>query len=128
MLQAVQKPRLAGLFLKCCALLFGYTLWNMVSKHHPIKTIIEIPVSFYNNTGFIITSPETIQIKVLGTRKAVFKTAHTAAVHCDVATLQEGKNSMKISNEQIFLPEAISLLDYIPKIISVTVTTEQKTL
>lgn len=87
-----------------------------------------IPVSFYNSAGFTITSPEAIQIKVLGTRNAVFKTAHTAAVHCDVTTLQEGKNSVRLSSEQIFLPEAISLVDYTPKIITVMVTAEQKTL
>lgn len=128
MLQVIQKPLLAGLILKCCAIVCGYALWDMMNKPYPIKTTLNIPVSFYNNTNFKIEAPETIQIKILGNRKGIFKTAHTAAVHCDVANLQEGKNSMQLSDEQIFLPEAISLLDYTPKIITVTITPEQKTL
>lgn len=124
----IERPRLNALFLKCCALILGYALWNIMSKPHSIQITIPVPVSFYNTDTRTLTAPDTIHVKISGPRKDIFKTAYNASLHCDAALLHEGANTVTLSEQQIFLPDTVSLVDYRPTKIIVTVTSTPLTI
>ena len=118
------KPsRLRMLALKAGALLCGYALWHTTSKYQKITLTKDIPICFYNvPTDIKLDAPETISVTYQGTRENVFLTVFDSAVHVDAQNMHEGDHYQNITREQIFLPESVRLLDYIPTQIAFSVT------
>lgn len=120
---SLKTHHLNKLSLKICSLILGYSLWNVVSKPYKTYANVPIPVSFYNTPATKqIEAPESITIQMYGQRDLLFNTAQSAAVHCDAQKLREGKNSIAITDAQIFLPQGVTLVHCIPSTINVTVT------
>ena len=110
----LKTSHLNGLFLKCCSLIIGYTLWSIMSQPYAVQTTIMAPISFYNTHEAVTVQPESVKITVHGTRKELYKTALRVAVHCDGSVLQPGENKITVTPEQILLPETVTLLHYSP--------------
>lgn len=107
--------RLHTLVLKLAALLCGYALWHTTSKYQKITITKEIPLCFYNNSpDTLIEAPDTISVTFQGNRENIFGTTFDSAVHIDAHSLQEGDQKQTITREQIFLPESVRLLHYVP--------------
>ncbi len=117
----VKIPHLHAFALKCCALIFGYTLWHTISEPYKIETMLEVPLSFYNTNTITVQAPESVRIKVYASRKQLFKAAQSAAIHYDASLLQQGTQVITLASGHIFLPESVSLLHSIPTKIKVTV-------
>lgn len=115
--------RLSKLVLKTSALLCGYALWHTTSKYQKITISKAIPVCFYNvSEDMLLEGPEMITITCQGTRENLFKVAFDSALHVDAHNLHEGFQKKTIAPEQIFLPESVRLVHYVPTEIPLTVT------
>lgn len=102
--------------LKLFSLLLGYLMWHILSSHQTITKAITIPVCFYNTTQErTIKAPETLQITLRGKRSS-FNDAYMKdlALHIDAAALTKQTTIVPVSSSQLFLPESIALVNYVP--------------
>lgn len=123
MSHTLKKKYLNALSLKCLALIFGYGLWHIISQPYKVQTTLTVPLSFYNiPRTHSIAAPETVVLKVYGQRKMLFTAARTTTIHCDASGYTPGTHVVALADQQIFLPEGVSLLHSIPTTVTITVT------
>ena len=120
MLISKKQHLLNNLSLSVLSLLMGYALWQAVSQPYTIEATFSVPLSFYNTEDLTITAPETIFIRLNGTRKNLYKMAANIAIHYNANDLPEGIITLKITPANLFLPDTVLLLHYVP--IEITVT------
>ncbi len=103
-------------FIKINACLIGYGLWLTLGQHHIITRTFTIPVCVYNqHQNKAIISPDVVQLTISCTRKLFyFFDAHNTAIHIDATNLHEGINTVILEKQNLFLPDAISLVNLIP--------------
>ncbi len=122
MLNSPKPHHLKKLFLKCCALLFGYSLWLGFTEHHKIQKTISVPLTFFNVLDDIkIEAPETVQLSLYGTRRALANAHYKASIHCNAAQYTQEKQILTLHNQQIFLPKNVRLLHCIPSTITLEI-------
>ena len=114
LISAKQHP-LNNLSLSIVSLILGYTLWQALSQPHKIATKLSVPVSFYNTQGTTLEAPENVTVALHGTRKELYKLAHNLAVHIDAQAVPSGESSVSLNEKNLFLPESVRLLHYVPK-------------
>lgn len=118
-----KKQHLLNTFsLSILSLCLGYVLWQTMSQPYKLDATFLVPLSFYNTEGHSIEAPETITIRLYGTRKDLYKTTANLALHYDVALLASGTHTLKVSSENLFLPDSVLLLHYVPIEITITKT------
>ncbi len=123
MSRSTKPSRLRTLVLKAGALLCGYALWHTTSKYQKITLTKDVPLCFYNVPADIrLEAPEMISVTYQGTRENIFVTAFDSAIHVDAQNMHEGHYTQAIAREQIFLPESVRLLHYVPTEIALSVT------
>ncbi|MFT6765373.1 MAG: hypothetical protein ACJAZS_000249 [Alteromonas naphthalenivorans] len=113
---------LNNLSLSIISLLLGYALWQAVSQPYTLETVFQAPLSFYNTEHLSIQAPETMPIRLRGTRKDLYKTIANLAIHYDATQFSEGTHTLKATHKNLFLPDSILLLHYLPIEITVTKT------
>lgn len=113
---------LNNLSLKILAVVFGYTLWKTMSDGHNAQLARRIPVSFYNNQGLIIESPDSVEVSLLGTRSSLYKLTRNLALHIDATGLQQGSNTITPNEQLLLLPEQIKLLHCTPSALNISIT------
>lgn len=116
MAQTVVRQLVNNTPLKLFSLLLGYLMWHILSSHQTITTSLTIPVCFYNTTqDYTLKAPETLQITLRGKRSS-FNEAYMKdlALHIDAASLTKQTTILPVSSAQLFLPENIALVNYVP--------------
>ena len=109
-----------NLFLKCSALFFGYLLWNIVGYNHTITISLTIPVVVYHQGTATINAPESVRVTLRTSRKNLVTLHSTLAVHIDAETLSLGSTIIPLDRSLLFVTDAIDVLHYNPKEITVT--------
>lgn len=114
--------------LKVCSLIFGYTLWALISNHHVTTRTITVPVCFNavpaNLT--LVNAPDTIAVSVRAPRKDLLNLAQEpCSLQIDGRALAVGANSITLQREKLVLPERIKVVHYSPR--TLTITTKQRT-
>jgi hypothetical protein len=122
MLISKKQHLLNNLSLSILSLLLGYALWQAISQPYKLDTVVSAPLSFYNTEDITIQAPETISLHLQGTRNDLYKTTAHLAIHYDALQFKEGTNTLKVTTENLFLPDTVLLLHYLPIEISVTKT------
>ncbi len=123
MLSSPKPNPLNKLCLKLCALIFGYTLWSGFTEHHKIQKAVGIPLSFFNAPEKIqIDAPETVQLTLYGTRRALAAAHYEGSVHCNGSKLTEGTHTVALHDQQIFLPKTVLLLHCVPDKITLSIS------
>lgn len=127
MAQKIARTLMNNIPLKLFSLLLGYTIWHIISAHQTVTRTVTIPVCFYNTTPESkITAPETLTITLQGKRSALYEPSiNDLALHIDAATLNKQKTITPISSSQLFLPENVSLVHYVPSPLIIEKTIEQ---
>ena len=102
----------------------GYWLWMLLGQSIPVTISRSIPLVFDAVTeSQSIDAPETITVYLQGTRKTVYDLDHQSlALHIDARTLKDGKNSLPVTPDMLFLPYHIHMVHYKPLPIIITVT------
>jgi hypothetical protein len=108
--------------LKFIALLSGYILWRVISNYHITSMTFMVPLSFYNIATYKITAPETVSVTLKGHKKSFIQLAETLAIHINIAMLHEGDNEIRVSNQNLFLPNEIKLVKWSPHYFTITLT------
>lgn len=110
--------------LKAISCILGYSSWYLLGNLCVHTTQVTVPLTFYNTQKkWTIEAPETISISLAG-RRSPIRSLETKklAIHVDGSTLQSGTQPITIATHQLFLPDSIKLVHYIPATITVTVT------
>lgn len=119
--QALKQYPLNNLSLKVLALIFGYTLWQTMSTSHKVKVSLRAPISFYNEQNLTIDAPESIMVSLQAHRGTLYELTRDLAVHIDAKTLSEGNNTIALNQHNLFLPEAVKLLNCKPSTVTISV-------
>ena len=109
-------------FLKIIALISGYLLWRVISGYHTTTITFLAPLSFYNTTSYHIRAPEAVSITLKGHKKSFIQLAETLALHINIALLHEGENHIRVSTENLFLPDGVKLVEWSPHYFTITLT------
>ena len=109
--------------LKAISLILGYTFWHIFGAAH-VKTIeLNVPLCFHSTpANHIIKAPNTINVQLMGKRTYLYALDHnTLAVHINAHNVHTGTNPIKITSDNLFLPETVKLVHYIPCNLEVTI-------
>lgn len=111
----LKKNRHSNL-LKIIALIIGYTFWYIFGGSHAAVVSLSVPLCFYHVPADThINAPESISVKLAGKRTDIRAVEHEhLAVHIDASKLQKGKNLLKITKQELLLPNSIKLVQYSP--------------
>lgn len=124
MKQLTKPILLNNLNLKIYSVILGYSLWSIVAPYFTIERTYTVPICFYPHIDSISYAPETLQITLRGTRKHMATiNPETLAAHIATDNLSTGKHKIKVSRDMLFLPETISVVNYLPSHDHITVQT-----
>ncbi|MEX0849561.1 MAG: hypothetical protein WD055_04995 [Candidatus Dependentiae bacterium] len=105
-----------NLMLKISACILGALCWLKINYDQPITCSFNIPLSFYNiSESTIINAPESIEVQLRGKRTDLYTfDDQKYAIHIDSTNLTPGKQTIAITSEKLFLPDAITMVHYTP--------------
>ncbi|MEX0940052.1 MAG: hypothetical protein WDZ41_01700 [Candidatus Babeliales bacterium] len=114
--------------LKVCSLIIGYCIWILLNQNQLITITHPIPLYFYGNvTEKKILAPETVSLQLYCKRSDLWSLNFTnLAIHIDSDNLNLGKQTIQIKQNNLFLPESIKLVHYIPPQLTITVEKAEK--
>lgn len=111
-------------FIRIISCIIGYSIWAFMAQNQQIKATQTIPIYFYNlQQDFIINAAEKIEVTVSGTRTNMyhFDNANNA-IHLDASQFRQGSNEIALSQENLFLPDNINLINLKPSYITINIT------
>lgn len=111
----------SNITLKLFSIILGYSTWYLLGYTHTITIEKTVPLSFYGiQEQSSLQAPETVTLQLAGKRAHLRDLESSElAIHIDGQALKAGKNSITISNEELFLPNSIKLVHYTPTTITV---------
>jgi hypothetical protein len=114
--------------LKIISLFFGYSFWYIASSHQTITITQNVPLYFSElNSTYQIQGPENIQIILQGTRSQLYTLDYnTLAAHVPTDNLKSGINGIRITGQNLFLPNTIKLVEYKPSNLTITLTKQEQ--
>ena len=115
-MKIVVLHHLANHLLKCAAVILSVLCWLHINYNKDVTCNIEVPLLFdQTNTEQMFHAPETITLQLRGTRSALYSLdPNESAVHIDARTLQAGEQKILVLPNTFFLPESVSMLNYMP--------------
>ena len=118
---------LSNASLKIICLLFGYSFWYIASFDHIVTFSTNVPLCFsILDSKYTLDAPETIAITIQGKRSALYTLEQKdLAAHININKLLPGKNSIIITEQHLFLPKSVTLVDYKPSNLTITLQTRQ---
>lgn len=119
----IKTNRLHNIILFLISSLGGYSLWGILSTYQPVSISHHIPLCFYNaDTQTEITAPEEITVTLRGKRALLANLDYQQlAAHLDAEKLHLGKQTILLSETNLFLPEGVKLLKWGPIPLTITV-------
>lgn len=124
MQSTLKKILLSSVPRSFLAIVAGYTCWYTLNSYHTITIPFTVPLCFYNTrNNQHVEAPESITIYLRSKRMHLAKLDTTQlAVHINACSLTYSRNPIAITQQNLFLPESIKLLHYIPSCITATLT------
>ncbi|HSW76576.1 MAG TPA: hypothetical protein VLG50_06000 [Candidatus Saccharimonadales bacterium] len=98
-------------------------LWFFASQYQWTTRQYTVPLCFYQNQERTISAPETVTIQISGPRKAMYQfNPAQSAVHVDASHFAQGDHEILLNRENLFLPDAIKLVNLIPSHIAIHIS------
>lgn len=115
-MKLVVLHHLANHLLKCAAIILSILCWLHINYNKEVICTINVPLLFdHTNTEHTLCAPETIALQLRGTRSALYSLdRNESAVHIDARNLQLGEQKIIVSHDTFFLPDSVSMLNYMP--------------
>lgn len=112
MILNLKKTLLNNAVLKAVSLIFGYTLWFVLSNAYTTSVWLEVPVCFYDTPEHVIVdAPETVKINLVGKRTDLRNLdMQHLAVHINGTRLKTGHQQLTVNHETLLLPHTINIL------------------
>jgi hypothetical protein len=120
---SIRRVLVSNIFLKATALILGCMLWSILGEMFVATRWFKVPLGFYNTEQTAhIEAPESVWIQLKGKRSFLNHIDRTTlGAHINAQELKPGLNTIPLTHEQLLLPPALALRDYIPHNLVVTV-------
>lgn len=106
------------------SLFLGYSFWYIATYEQTVTLQLNVPLCFAATTNqYNVQAPETIDITISGKRKDIYALEkESLAIHINTSKLLPGKHGIMITNQHLFLPKTISLVEYRPNNLVITIS------
>jgi len=119
----IKKIFLNNAQIKIISLLLGYSFWYVLSQTHIANIWLDVPISFYKLPKNIqVDAPEKIKIQLSGKRADLYTIEReNLAFHVTMDDANTGCRTIKLSQEQLLLPNSIKLVRCKPTNIQIAI-------
>jgi hypothetical protein len=109
--------------LKIICLLLGYSFWYIASFDHVVTIQVNVPLCFTATAdNYRINAPEAIDITIKGKRADMYALEkESLAAHININNLVPGNHGIILTEQHLFLPKSITLVNYKPANLSLTI-------
>lgn len=107
--------------IKVISFMLGFLSWFLLVNSHTETITKEVPLSFYGiSKKWIVRAPEKVMVTLSG-KRSYLRTLdiNTLALHINGTKLKPGVQPINLSTHQLFVPNSIKLIHYIPTTLSV---------
>jgi len=111
-------------FTRITSCIIGYALWAFIAQYQHMTVEQNVPICFYQQQPHLsIDSPDTIKLVIAGRRSTLYHfDTDNRAIHLDASQFKVGEHEIKLSRDNLFLPENINLLYLKPSYITINAT------
>ena len=125
----MKKAVLKNLFLTnaplvIISLFLGYSFWYIASYDQTVTLQINIPLCFAGTmNNYAIDAPEKIDITLKGKRADIYALdKESLAAHINTSKLLPGKHGILLTEQHLFLPKNVVLVQYKPTNLTITIS------
>ena len=129
----MNRARLKKLFLTnasliIISLILGYSFWYIASYDQTVMVQLNVPLCFAGATNYTFHAPEKIKITLKGKRADIYALdQQSLAAHININKLLPGKHGILLTEQHLFLPKNITLVQYAPSNVMITITANSTT-
>jgi hypothetical protein len=123
-IQNLKKLFLSNAPLLIISLVLGYSFWYIASYDQTIMLNLNVPLCFAGAIdGYNLHAPENIDVTFKGKRADIYALDKEAlAAHINISKLLPGKHGIHLTKQHLFLPENITLVQYKPSNLTITIS------
>jgi len=129
----VKALHLKNLFLSnaplaIISILLGYSFWYIASYNHIVSLRVNIPLCFSEATNsYVVHAPEKIAVTLMGKRSDLYSLERESlAAHININKLLPGKHGIILTEQHLFLPKNIALINYKPANLCIIISENKK--
>lgn len=106
------------------SLFLGYSFWYIASYDQTIMLQFSVPLCFAGAIeNHILHAPEKINITLKGKRTDIYALdKETLAAHVNTSKLLPGKHGILLTEQHLFLPKNVTLVQYKPANLTITIS------
>ena len=111
------------------SLFLGYSFWYIASYDQTVILQFDVPLCFAGAIdGYTLEAPEKIDITLKGKRADIYALEkESLAAHISTNKLSPGKHGIVITEQHLFLPKSVTLVQYKPSNLTITITPNANT-
>lgn len=111
------------------SLFLGYSFWYIASYDQTVVLQFDIPLCFAGSTdSYTLDAPENIHITLKGKRADIYALEkESLAAHINTNKLSPGKHGLVITEQHLFLPKSVTLVQYKPANLTITIAENANT-
>ena len=109
---SIKSILLSNSFVLLCSITIGYSLWLMLSQNQIIEQVVALPVIVYEQQQVIHES--AVNTRIEGSRTQLRLLGHRPP-QITFYREEHPETQINIAQNDILLPETVSLIDYWPK-------------
>ena len=124
----MKKTNLKTLFLTnaplvIISLFLGYSFWYIASYDQTVILQFNVPLCFAGTMdSYTLQAPEKIDVTLKGRRADIYALEkESLAVHINTSKLLPGKHGIIVTDQHLFLPKNVVLVQYKPTNLTVTI-------
>jgi hypothetical protein len=123
-IQNLKKLFLSNAPLLIISLVLGYSFWYIASYDQTIMLNLHVPLCFAGKiNSYALHAPEKIDICLKGKRTDIYALDKEAlAAHVNISKLLPGKHGIVLTEQHLFLPKNITLMQYTPSNLTITIS------
>ncbi|HLW72762.1 MAG TPA: hypothetical protein VKR54_01820 [Candidatus Babeliales bacterium] len=125
----MKKIELKNLFLTnapliIISLFLGYSFWYIASYDQTVTLQINVPLCFAGTTdNYSLQAPEKIDVTLKGKRADIYALEkQSLAAHINTSKLLPGIHGIIITEQHLFLPKSVALVQYKPTNLTITIS------
>ena len=106
------------------SLFLGYSFWYIASYDQIITLQLNVPLCFAGTVdNYTLEAPEKIDVTLKGKRVDIYALDKEAlAAHINTSKLLPGKHGILLTEQHLFLPKNVALVQYKPTNLTITVS------
>jgi hypothetical protein len=120
----LQKLFLTNAPLIIISLFLGYSFWYIATYDQTVILQFSVPLCFAGSiNNYTLQAPEKIDITLKGKRADIYALEkESLAAHINTSKLLPGKHGIIITDQHLFLPKSVTLVQYKPTNLTITIS------